>query len=82
MSTAYDRRRARREFERERALGGESLAALHARENAKAPTTAEIFAKNRADTAVCPWTPDMFIEAGRLPRKAVKVLQRRCGVKA
>ena len=80
MTAAHDTRRARREAERERALGGETLAAFHARANAKPPTLAEIFARNRADTTVCPVTGDLFAAAGKLPRETVKVLRRRCGV--
>jgi hypothetical protein len=80
MTAAYDRRRARREADRERALMGESLATFHARETAKPPTTAEIFAKNRTDKTVCPVTGDLFATAGTLPRKAMKALRRRCGV--
>lgn len=82
--TPYERRRARREADRQRSLGGETLAAYHARETAPPPTLAEIFAKNRADKTVCTRTPDMFgerfVEAGKLPRAAVKALRRRCGV--
>lgn len=39
---------------------GETLAAFHAREKAKPPTLAEIFAKNRADKVRCAKTPDML----------------------
>lgn len=80
MTAAYDTRRALREAQRQRALGGETLAQFHARENAKPPTVAEIFARNRADKTVCPVTGDLFASAGKLPRKAVKALRRRCGV--
>lgn len=79
MTAAYERRRARRNADRERALMGESLDAFKARETAKPPTPAEIFAKNRADKTVCSVTGDLFATAGKLPRKAVKVLRRRCG---
>lgn len=65
---AYDKRRAKREAERERAIGGETLAAYHARETAKPPTLPEIFAKNRADTTPCPWTPDLFARPVRKRR--------------
>ena len=82
MTAAYDTRRAKREADRQRTLGGETLAQFHARANAKPPTLAEIFARNRADTTVCPVTGDLFATAGKLPGKAVKVLRRRCGVKA
>lgn len=82
MTAATDRRRAQREAERQRALCGETLKAFHDRETAKPPTTAEIFAKNRTDKTVCPVTGDLFATAGKLPRKAVKVLRRRCGVGA
>lgn len=78
MSTAYDRRRARREAQRQRSFSGETLAQFHARSNAKPPTLAEIFARNRADTTFCPVTGDLFASAGKLPPKAVKVLRRRC----
>lgn len=80
MTAAYIRRRSRRDADRERGLMGETLAAFHGRETASPPTLAEIFAKNRADKTKCPWTGDMFARAGKLPRKAVKVLRRRCGV--
>lgn len=66
MTATYDSRRARREAQRQRTLSGETLA--------------EIFARNRADTTVCPVTGDLFATAGKLPSKAVKVLRRRCGV--
>lgn len=79
-TAAYTTRRARREAERERALGGETLAAFHARANAKPPTLAEIYKTNRADNTVCPVTGDLFASAGKLPGRAVKVLRRRCGV--
>ena len=81
MTAAYDTRRARREADRQRRLSGETLAQFHARANAKPPTLAEIFARNRADTTVCPVTGDLFPSAGRLPREVVKVLRRRCGVR-
>lgn len=80
MTAAYATRRARREAQRQRDLGGETLAAFHARETAKPPTLAEIYAKNRADKTVCPVTGDLFATAGKLPGKAVKVLRRRCGL--
>ncbi len=66
---AYDRRLARRQAERERALGGETLAAFHARENAPPPTLAEIFAKNRADKVRCHRTPDLFAKPRRAKKK-------------
>ncbi len=59
-TTAYDRHKARRQVERERALQGETLAAYFARAHAKPPTLAEIFAKNRADTTRCPSTPNLL----------------------
>lgn len=80
MTATYDTRRARREAQRQRALMGETIEAFKARETAKPPTLAEIFAKNRADKTVCPVTGDLFASAGKLPGKAVKVLRRRCGV--
>ncbi len=80
MSDRYATRRAKRDAQRERALGGETLAAYKARAEAKPPTLAEIFAKNRTDTAVCPVTGDLFTQAGKLPRSVVKALRRRCGV--
>lgn len=80
MTAAYDTRRAKREAQRQRSLCGETLAAFHARANAKPPTLAEIFARNRADTTVCPVTGDLFASAGKLPGRAVEVLRRRCGV--
>ena len=58
--SSYERRKARREVERQRAFHGETLAQYHARETAKPPTLAEIFAKNRADKARCPWTPSLL----------------------
>jgi len=66
----YDARKARRDAQRERALGGESLAAFHARETAPPPTLAEIFAKNRADKARCVRTPDLFAKLVRKPKRA------------
>lgn len=66
---AYDRRRAHRQAERERALGGESLAAFHARETAPPPTLAQIYAANRADKARCTATPDMFVAKKRHAKK-------------
>ena len=56
--SAYDRRRARREAERQRALSGESLAEFHARENGKPPTLAEIYREH--PRARCPWTPSLL----------------------
>lgn len=82
MTAAYDTRRARREAQRQRALCGETMEAFKARETAKPPTLAEIYRANRADKTVCPVTGDLFAAAGKLPRKAVKVLRRRCGVGA
>jgi hypothetical protein len=67
-ATTYTRRRSRRDAERERALCGETLAAFHARENAKPPTLAEIFAKNRADKVRCSSTPDLFEKKKRKGR--------------
>lgn len=67
---AYDRRRAARQAAREVTLGGETMAAFHRRENAPAPTLAEIFAKNRADTTRCTATPDMFPAKKRRARKS------------
>ena len=81
MTAPYDRRRARRDADRERGLMGESLAAFHRRETAKPPTTAEIFAKNRTDTTVCPVTGDLFATAGKLPRETLKALQRQFGLR-
>jgi len=80
VSAAYDTRRARREAQRQRDLGGETLAAFKARETAPPPTLAEIYRTNRADKTVCPVTGDLFATAGKLPRETVKVLRRRCGL--
>lgn len=63
--SAYERRKARRQVERERYLLGETLAQYHARETAKPPTLAEIFAKNRADKVRCATTPDLFAKPVR-----------------
>lgn len=73
-------RRAQREVQRQRALGGETLATFHARETAPPPTLAEIYRTNRADKTVCPVTGDLFATAGKLPRGVVKALRRRCGI--
>lgn len=67
---AYDRRRAARQAARERTLGGETLAAFHARENAPPPTLAQIYAANRADKTRCNSTPDLFAKPKR--RRASK----------
>lgn len=75
----YQKRRSGREAQRQIRLMGETLAQFHARENAKPPSVAEIFARNRADKTVCPVTGDLFASAGKLPRRAVKALRRRCG---
>lgn len=69
MTAAYARRRAQREASRERELMGETLAAYHARETAPPPTSAEIFAKNRADKTVCTRTPDLFASRPRKGRR-------------
>lgn len=53
---AYERHAAARRLDNERRLMGETLAAFHAREHAKPPTLAEVFAR-------CPWTPDMLEQA-------------------
>ena len=82
LDQKLDARRAGREARRQVALMGETLAAFRARETAKPPTLSEIFARNRADTTVCPATGDLFATAGKLPREAVKVLRRRCGIGA
>ena len=67
--SAYDRRRQAREHARQRALLGETLAAYHARENAKPPTLAEVFARNRADKTRCDDTVDLFTgAAGAAPQ--------------
>lgn len=63
MSSAYDRHAAARRLDNERRLMGETLAAFHARETAKPPTLAEIFARNKANRERCPWTPDMLEQA-------------------
>lgn len=55
---SYERRVSRRDAERERALMGETLAAFHARENAKPPTLAEIYRTH--PRARCPWTPSLL----------------------
>ena len=68
--TTYDARKARRDAQRERALGGESLATFHARETAPPPTLAEIFAKNRADKVRCAVTPDLFVKRARKSKRA------------
>lgn len=65
---AYNRRKARREAERQRALTGETLAEFHARENGKPPTLAEIYREH--PRARCPWTPDLFTKPKR--RRKVK----------
>lgn len=80
MTAAYDARRARRQAQRQRLLSGETLAAFKARETAPPPTLAEIYRTNRADKTVCPLTGDLFATAGRLPRRAVEKLRRRCGL--
>lgn len=69
---SYDRRRANRQAQRERALGGETLAAFHARETAPPPTLAQIFAANRADNTRCEKTPDLFAKKPRRRRPSKK----------
>jgi len=72
IDVAYERRKRRRQLERERAFHGETLAQYHARETAKPPTLAEIFAKNRADKAVCTATPDLFAPAKETAFRTVR----------
>lgn len=55
---AYEKRKAKREAERQRALTGETLAEFHARETAKPPTLAEIYREH--PRARCPWTPNLL----------------------
>lgn len=57
----YAQHLARRENERQRALMGETLAAFHAREVARPPTLAEIYAANHTNRERCPMTVDLFL---------------------
>lgn len=61
MSTAYARRKAARERQREVAVLGETLAAFHARETARPPTLSEVYARNHTNRERCPWTADLEV---------------------
>lgn len=56
----YERNRDRRETQRQRSLMGETLAEFHARETAKPPTLAQIFAANHKNRERCTMTADLF----------------------
>lgn len=69
-TSPYDRRAKAREADRQRALMGETLEAFHARENAKPPTLAEIYARNHVNRERCPWTIDLEELTARTPRRS------------